>query len=380
MRVAKPHESAGLNASPSTPSSDVADDCMASARQIPMQKNSGLSVLSAAMFLAMLAGLLCPLASQGQTPGSSPTGDSMGASQSSSSTSTPGYQAGPPASNQSLALSTVGLGDGPIIAGDTVEVQVFDAPEFSVRALVSQSGDIPVPLLKTFHIAGLTSIEAAAALAKEFKDRDYLQNPSILVTVQQSANGITVLGEVRAPGIYPAVGKHRLSDVLARAGGPNENAAHVVEITGPEASETQRVIWDPTFQENPAIHVFLQAGQTVLVGRCGVVYLGGNLNRPGAYPLCGSRHTTLSEAVALAGGTRPSSYSSKTVLLRIEQGTRTVRVIDIEQVLHGKSPDFTLMSDDIVYVPTSALKAGLKTISAAALSFAATVGAFKLQQ
>jgi polysaccharide biosynthesis/export protein len=343
------------------------------------KKNLGFRVLVAICNLSICAALILPLRSMGQMPSSGGAGESLGATQSAPS-ATPSYQNTPPATSQSSALGTIGLGDGPIIAGDTVEVQVFDAPEFSVRALVSQSGDIPVPLLKTFHVAGLTSIEAAAALAKEFKDHDFLQNPNILVTVQQSSNGITVLGEVRIPGIYPALGKHRLSDILARAGGPNENAAHVVEITGPEADETQRVIWDPTFQENPATQVFLQAGQTVLVGKCGVVYLGGNLNRPGAYPLCGSRHTTLSEAVALAGGTRPSSYSSKTVLLRIEQGTRTVRVIDIEQVLHGKSPDFTLMSDDIVYVPTSALKAGLKTISAAALSFAATVGAFKLQQ
>jgi len=317
----------------------------------------------------------------GQTPSSNGSSEGIDATQSlPNTTPSPTYQNAPPATNQATSFGTIGLGDGPIIAGDTVEVQVFDAPEFNVKALVSQSGDIPVPLLKTFHVAGLTSIEAAAALSTEFKNRDFLQNPSILVTVQQSANGITVLGEVRLPGIYPAVGKHRLSDVLARAGGPNESAAHVVEITGPEANETQRVIWDPTFQENPAIHTFLQAGQTVLVGKCGVVYLGGNLNRPGAYTLCSSRHTTLSEAIAMAGGTKPSTYSSKTVLLRLEQGTRTVRVIDIEQILRGKSPDFTLNSDDIVYVPTSALKASLKTFSAAALSFAATVGAYRLQQ
>ncbi len=239
-------------------------------------------------------------------------------------------------------------------------MQVFDAPELSVRALVSQTGDIPIPLLKSFHIAGMTALEAGTALAHEFMLHDFLRNPSILVTVQQSANGITVLGEVRSPGIYPVIGKHRLIDILARAGGPNENAAHVVEITGPDPSETKRVIWDPTFQENPAIHVLLEPGQSVLVGRCGVVYVGGNLNKPGAYPLCASRHTTVSEAIALSGGVKPSSSASKTVLLRIEKGTRTVRVVDVEAILRGKSPDFTLNSDDIVYVPSSALKAGLK--------------------
>ena len=134
-----------------------------------------------------------------------------------------------------------------------------------------------------------------------------------------------------------------------------------VTRAGPAPDQIQRVIWDPSFQENPAIRVMLDSNQTVLVGKCGIVYLGGNLNRPGAFPLCASRHTTLSEAITLAGGTRPSTASNKTVLMRIEQGTRTIRQINLEDILRGKSPDFTLNSDDIVYVPSSPLKASLKT-------------------
>src|SRR4051812_24840184 len=132
-----------------------------------------------------------------------------------------------PTAPQSSPILSGGLGDGPIQAGDMVDVQVFDAPELSVKALVSQNGDIPVPLLKRFHIAGMTSLEAGTALSNQFVLRKFLQNPSIIVTVQQSANGVTVLGAVRSPGVYPLVGKHRLIDLLARAGGPNETAAHV---------------------------------------------------------------------------------------------------------------------------------------------------------
>jgi len=282
-------------------------------------------------------------------------------------------------SQQSSPSFSGGLGDGPIQAGDLVDVQVFDAPELSVKAMVSQTGEIPVPLLKSFHIAGMTALEAGSALAKEFVAHNYLQNPSILVTVQQAANGVTVLGEVRSPGVYPVVGKHRLIDVLARAGGPNENAAHVIEINGPESNETKRVIWDPTFQENPAIHVTLEPGQSVLVGRCGVAYFGGNLAKPGAYPLCASRHMTLSEGIALAGGVRPSSSGSKTVLLRVENGTRTVRVLDVEAILRGKTPDFTLNSDDIVYVPASAFKATMKVVGQAAINFALAAALFRVQ-
>ena len=284
-----------------------------------------------------------------------------------------------PTAPQTSPILSGGLGDGPIQAGDMVDVQVFDAPELSVKALVSQNGDIPVPLLKSFHIAGMTSLEAGTALSNEFVLRKFLQNPSIIVTVQQSANGVTVLGAVRTPGVYPLVGKHRLIDLLARAGGPNETAAHVIEINGPEPNETKRVIWDPTFQENPAIHVLIEPGQSVLVGRCGVAYLGGNLGRPGAYPLCASRHMTLSEAIALAGGVKPSSSGSRTVLLRVENGTRAIRVVDVEAILRGKTPDFTLNSDDIIYVPASAFKASMKVVGQAAINFSLAAALFRIQ-
>jgi polysaccharide biosynthesis/export protein len=318
---------------------------------------------------------------------SAATGVAQSSSESDAVESAPAPQSKPAAARSLSGAAPIdplsssdGLGDGPILAGDTVSVQVFDAPELSVRALVSQSGDIPVPLLKSFHIAGMTSTQAAAAISAEFKDRDYLRNPNILVTVQQSGNGVTVAGEVRTPGVYPIFGKHRLIDVLTRAGGPTDNAAHVIEVAGPAQDQMERVIWDPTFQENPAAHVYLVAGQTVMVGKCGVVYMGGNVARPAAYSLCGSRHITISEAVTLAGGIRASSLANRTVLLRSEQGTRTIRTVKVEEILRGKSPDFTLNSDDILYVPGSALKATTKALAQAALSFAATVGAFRLQQ
>ena len=71
--------------------------------------------------------------------------------------------------------SGAGLGYGPIHPGDIVEVQIFGSPEYSVRMPVSGSGDIAIPYAGLFHVAGMTSIEAAKAIAKLFED---LQNPA----------------------------------------------------------------------------------------------------------------------------------------------------------------------------------------------------------
>ena len=110
----------------------------------------------------------------------------------------------------------------------------------------------------------------------------------------------------------------------------------------------QTVLWDPTLRENDNAELEIKTGETILVSRCGVVYVGGNVSRPGAYPLCESNHTTLSEVIALAQGTKPNSYTQRTLLLRSSgNGTRVVQNVKLEDVLRGRKVDITMQPDDI---------------------------------
>ena len=73
--------------------------------------------------------------------------------------------------------------------GEIVHINVFDAPDFSLVTRVSESGDIPYPILGQFHIAGLNSASAANILAKELKDRNLMLDPEVTVTVDSRAPG-----------------------------------------------------------------------------------------------------------------------------------------------------------------------------------------------
>jgi polysaccharide biosynthesis/export protein len=268
--------------------------------------------------------------------------------------------------------SGAGLGFGPIRPGDIVEVQVFDAPEYSVSMPVSPAGEIAIPYAGLFHIEGMTSVEAAHAIARLFVQQQILRDPRVIVTTQQFGYSVTVMGEVRSPGIYALAGKKRLIDMLTQAGGVSDRAGHVIEIfpTG-SMKNPQTVLWDPTLRENDNAELEIKTGETILVSRCGVVYVGGNVGRPGAFPLCDSNHTTLSEVIALAQGTKPSSYSQRTLLLRSgEGGTRVVQKVKLEDVLRGRAVDITMQPDDILFIPPSILKAAGKTALTAAVGFA----------
>jgi polysaccharide biosynthesis/export protein len=268
--------------------------------------------------------------------------------------------------------SGAGLGFGPIRAGDIVEVQIFDAPEYSVRMPVSAAGQIAIPYAGLFHIEGMTSIEAANAIAKLFVQNQILRDPRVIVTTEQFGYSVTVMGEVRSPGIYTLAGHKRLIDLLTEAGGTTTAAGHVIEIFAPGSMKNPTtVLWDPTLRENNNAELEIKTGETILVSRCGVVYVGGNVGRPGAFPLCESNHTTISEVIALAQGTKPNSYTNKTLLLRTSgNGTRVVQTVKLEDVLRGKKVDITMQPDDIIFIPPSVLKAAGKTAIVAAIGFA----------
>ena len=195
-------------------------------------------------------------------------------------------------------------------------------------------------------------------------------DPEVTVTVDSTVTGITVLGEVHSPGVYPPPGKHQLSDLLAIAGGLTANTGRLIEITNDRTpGKKDYVSWDPTMHNTENFDRAVSPGDRVLVRACGIAYVGGNAAKPGAYSLCGSPNMTLSEVMALAGGVAPNSSTSKTYIVRAQpDGTRVVEQVDVKKILTSRVADPIVHEDDIIYVSPSPLKAILKGALAFALS------------
>ncbi len=251
-----------------------------------------------------------------------------------------------------------GLTDDPIQAGETVHILVFNAPDFSVITRVSEDGDIAYPMLGILHFAGLNSAKAADLIATELKKRNLMLKPDVIVTVDSTTTGITVLGEVRSPGIYPPPGKRMLSDALAAAGGLTVNTGRVIEISSNRTPEKKTYVpWDPTMHNTSSYDIAIHPGDRVIVRSCGFAYIGGHVAKPGAYSLCGSDKMTLSEVVSMAGGVMPFTATRNTVLIRPQpDGTKVVQRIDLNKVLAGKMADVAVREDDIIYVTPSPMK------------------------
>ena len=84
--------------------------------------------------------------------------------------------------------------------GDTIKIHVFQEPDLSLSARISNNGTVDYPLLGKIKIEGMTLVEAEAVLDKKLRG-DYLIDPQISVSIA-SYRPFFVTGAVRSPGSY----------------------------------------------------------------------------------------------------------------------------------------------------------------------------------
>lgn len=254
----------------------------------------------------------------------------------------------------------------PIGAGDLLEMNVLQTPELSGKLRVSNRGDVFLPLLGTLHVEGLTAEQAQCLIRQKLKDGDFMKDPQVTVFISEYATqGVSVLGEVRKPGIYPSFGSHRLLDYLSLAEGLTPLAGAQISITRaghPEARQRVKVIAGATPQ--PEANPEIGPGDAIFVERAGVVYVVGDVARPGGFPMDHNGHLSVLQAIALAQGLNGTAAKSASVLIRTTPRGRQEIPLNLKKVLASKATDLELEDNDILFIPTSAASRALKGISA----------------
>jgi polysaccharide export outer membrane protein len=258
--------------------------------------------------------------------------------------------------------------------GDEVEVTVYGAPDLSGHTRVSADGNISMPLIDYIRIAGLSSSEAEAAIEAKLRENNILNDPHISVYVKEyNSSGISVAGEVAKPGFYSALGPHRLFDVLQAAGGPTDKAANKVVISHRDQKDatTLSISKDPA--EMAASNVDLQPGDTVVVPRAGIVYVLGEVTRPGGYVLNSTGGITVLQVVAVAGGPTHVASAGKTRLLRRTENGFQEQQIDVKKLLRGKAHDVSVRDEDILFIPSSLIKEAMNASALVGIAAGAAI-------
>ena len=242
--------------------------------------------------------------------------------------------------------------------GDLVEVSIYGVPDFKQEARVNESGDISLPLIGSVRIGGATTEEAQGLIAASLVKGGYFRDPHVIVVIKDFASqGISVLGEVTRPGVYPMVGTRRLFDLISMAGGFTPKAGQLVTIThrdDPQAPEKIMMSQDPAKSAENNVEIY--PGDTIAVSKAGIVYVVGDVGRPGGFVMENNERMTVLQAVALAQGTnRSASLNSARIVRRTATGPTEVK-IPLKQIMAAKATDMDLMPEDILFIPGSAAK------------------------
>src|SRR5215467_4105608 len=221
--------------------------------------------------------------------------------------SAPGAAASQPSpAPRLLANSNTKLG-----TGDLIEVSVFGVPDLASKARVSSTGDVYLPLIDYVHVADLTTDEAQNLIQKRLEDGGFVRNPHVTIFVTESTSqAITMAGEVSHPGTYASVGDRRLYDLISMAGGLTDRAGrNVVIIHRDDPDHKVEVQLSRNLAEDTKGNVEVEAGDTIIVSRAGIVYVVGDVGHPSGFVVEDDTLTVL-KALALAGGhTRSSSLN-----------------------------------------------------------------------
>jgi len=256
---------------------------------------------------------------------------------------------------------------GPIGAGDLVEMSVFDTPELSGKLRVSNTGDVILPLVGTMHLQGLTAGEAQNLIRQKFIAGGFLKDPQITVFISEYATqNVSVVGEVHKPGVYPAFGAHRLLDYLSLAEGLTPLAGTAIVIThSGHPDQPQRVKMTAGAAPQPENNPEILPGDTVFVERTGIVYVVGDVARPGGFPMDHDGELTILQALALAQGTNSTAAKGSAKLIRTTPQGRQEIPVDLKKILTAKATDLSMQDNDILFVPSSVAKSTMRDIEAA---------------
>jgi polysaccharide export outer membrane protein len=235
-----------------------------------------------------------------------------------------------------------------LAAGDVIRISVYQSADLTLETRLTEAGTISYPLLGSVALAGLTVTEAERRIADGLRTGNFVKQPQVSIAVQQvRGNQVSVLGQVGRPGRYPLeTGNVQLTDMIATAGGVVGTGADLIVVVGTRNGQPYRAEVDLPSVFGPnrrANDLTLQNGDVVWVDRAPMIFMYGEVQRPGAMRL--ERGMTVMQALASAGGLTPrGTERGLRVHRRDAQGT--VRVIE---------PAMTdrLQADDIVYIRES---------------------------
>ena len=265
---------------------------------------------------------------------------------------------------------------------DILSVDVFNVPDLKQTVRVDNDGTITVKLLGRVKAAGLTTKQLKEELQTDW-GKDYLENPEVSIFVREfHGRPVSVIGAVEKPNLYQLPGPRSLIEVLAMAGGlakrtngGSGRTLYVIRKGGFGAldpvsgmlqvapDEVEIDLQQLLYSHDDALNIPIQPFDIISVTKAGIVYVTGEVRKPGGFTLEDKDNVTVLQALAMAEGlSGNAAKKAARIIHRNHDGTLKETSVDIGKIQDGKAQDVQLLANDVLFVPNSRAKyAGKRT-------------------
>jgi|SRR5271166_3763787 len=290
------------------------------------------------------------------------------------------------------AARVAGSDDYVIGPGDVLSISVTDAPEYSGRFRVDQSGYLTMSALpEPIKAAGQTPMQLSKSLVAALEAAKLYREPTINVFVEEyHSRTVSVVGAVAKPGVYPLRKRTSVVEVVSEAGllPTAGNRVAIIPAGLAELKDSGADVAPRTFDlaklmrgDDPKSNVEVRDGDVVRVSTADVVYVVGAVIKPGGFAMQDqSAGVTALQAIALAEGVTKVAATHRGVIVRRNaDGTARERVpVDLSKIMSGKTEDVQLTANDILFVPVSGSKQTWKAMGDVAMMAANGVAFYGL--
>lgn len=280
--------------------------------------------------------------------------------------------------------------------GDQVTVTVMDVDEIGKQPYrIDMRGDLDLPLVGRVTAAGLT----VGQLEDAIHDRltNYVKEPDVTVSLEEMrSQPVSVLGEVRNPGVIQLMGHKTLFEVLSLAGGLNPDAGYSIMITRelhwgkiplPDARlDASGQYWlaqvatkDVMDGTSPDTNILIMPNDVITVPKGAMVYVLGAVKKSGGFVLGENDKVTVLQALALAEGLDKYADTGGAKILRQtnKPDQRVEIAVNLKKIMDGKASDVALQKEDILTIPVSGKKQVLGRTGEAAMQIGTGVAIWR---
>jgi polysaccharide export outer membrane protein len=275
---------------------------------------------------------------------------------------------------------------------DEITIQAMHVEEISGRPFrIDSEGFVGLPLLGRVRLGGLTLEQCEAELRTRLQKVVLHPDVTVSITSLQS-RPVWVTGAVNRPGAQQMPGPKTLLQVLTDAGGLRSDANGYARVTRekawgvlplPEAvvdPQTGRstaevnlkTLFDP---QSPLASMELKPHDVISVPVASIVYVIGEVSKPGAFQMSDRQNMTVLQALVMAGGLSKTAAPKSARILRATEtkGQRVEVPVNLAQLLGGKQNDVPLVPDDVLLVPENTGKKVANRAIDAAISMGTSI-------